>query len=388
MPRTSLTIRLLIRAEHVVGQAGPVGRHRVLARHRPDRADPAVGAVIAHHADRIDRQQDARRTARHPRPAASSISSRTIASAWRSSSRSCGVISPSMRTARPGPGNGWRSTISSGRPERPADRADLVLEQVLERLDQLELHVFWQTADVVVRLDLDRGFRVLGRRSRSRPDRACPGPGTGTAPTFSASASKTRMNVSPIVFRFCSGIGDTRQPLEEMLGRVDIDEVHAEGAGEDILDQLRLAEPKQPVVDEDRGQLLADRPVDQRGRDRRIDSAAQPAAGPGRSPTCCRICSIACSTKEARRPGRLAAADLGQEVAQDRPCPSGVCATSGWNWIATVLCPCAIAAQGALSLCADRREAVRHLVDVVAVAHPDIESSPADAGKERRLGSR
>ena len=27
--------------------------------------------------------------------------------------------------------------------EFAADRADLVLEQVLERLDQLELHVFW-----------------------------------------------------------------------------------------------------------------------------------------------------------------------------------------------------------------------------------------------------
>ena len=40
-----------------------------------------------------------------------------------------------------GAGKGWRQTISSGRPSATPDRADLVLEQVAQRLDELELHV-------------------------------------------------------------------------------------------------------------------------------------------------------------------------------------------------------------------------------------------------------
>ena len=44
------------------------------------------------------------------------ISSITIASAARRISARSGVTSPMMRTASPGPGKGWRQTISSGRP--------------------------------------------------------------------------------------------------------------------------------------------------------------------------------------------------------------------------------------------------------------------------------
>ncbi len=47
---------------------------------------------------------------------AAAISARTIASASCSSATRSRVTSPMMRTARPGPGNGWRHTISSGRP--------------------------------------------------------------------------------------------------------------------------------------------------------------------------------------------------------------------------------------------------------------------------------
>ena len=58
-----------------------------------------------------------------------------------------------MRTARPGPGKGWRQTISVGQAELLADRAHLVLEQQAQRLDELEVHLLGQPADVVVRLD-------------------------------------------------------------------------------------------------------------------------------------------------------------------------------------------------------------------------------------------
>ena len=58
-----------------------------------------------------------------------------------------------MRTARPGPGERLAPHDLLGQAELLADRAHLVLEQVAQRLDELEVHVVGEAADVVVRLD-------------------------------------------------------------------------------------------------------------------------------------------------------------------------------------------------------------------------------------------
>ena len=84
-----------------------------------------------------------------------------MASAARRISARSGVTSPTMRTARPGPGNGWRHTMSWGRPELLAHRPDLVLEQQPEGLDQVEGQVVGEPAHVVV--GLDGGGRVRAR---------------------------------------------------------------------------------------------------------------------------------------------------------------------------------------------------------------------------------
>ena len=44
-----------------------------------------------------------------------------------------------------------------GQAELAAERAHLVLEELAQRLDQLELHALGQAADIVVRLDGDAG---------------------------------------------------------------------------------------------------------------------------------------------------------------------------------------------------------------------------------------
>ena len=62
-----------------------------------------------------------------------------------------------MRTARPGPGKGWRPTKRFRQAELAAEHAHLVLEQLAQRLDQLQLHALGQAADIVVRLDGDAG---------------------------------------------------------------------------------------------------------------------------------------------------------------------------------------------------------------------------------------
>ena len=64
--------------------------------------------------------------------------------------------------ASPGPGNGWRPTKAVGQAELAAERPHLVLEQLAQRLDQLELHALRQAADIVMRLD--GGRRAAGRR--------------------------------------------------------------------------------------------------------------------------------------------------------------------------------------------------------------------------------
>src|SRR3954466_7081243 len=130
------------------------------------------------------------------------ISSCRIASAARSVSRRSLVASPpTTRIARPGPGNGWRQTRRSGSPSSmPTSRtsslnsvrsgspranrkapggppqldaplAHLVLEQRAQRLDQLELKVLGEPADVVVRLDRRRA-RAAARLDFFRVERA------------------------------------------------------------------------------------------------------------------------------------------------------------------------------------------------------------------------
>ena len=87
----------------------------------------------------------------------------TIQSASRSVSSRSAVTSPMIRIARPGPGERLAQDHRLGQAELQPDRADLVLEQVAQRLDQLEAQVGRQPADVVVGLDLLGGLRLRRR---------------------------------------------------------------------------------------------------------------------------------------------------------------------------------------------------------------------------------
>ena len=60
---------------------------------------------------------------------------------------------PTIRIAEAGAREGLAPDEPLGQAELGADGADLVLEQHAQRLDQLELEVLGQAADVVVGLD-------------------------------------------------------------------------------------------------------------------------------------------------------------------------------------------------------------------------------------------
>ena len=108
-PRTSLTMRLDDPRQELVRQPRPVRGHAVLRLDRAQRDRVLVGAVVAHDADRAHRQEHGEAPARpRGRGPAALISSTKIASASRSRSSRSLVTGPRQRTARPGPGNGWR----------------------------------------------------------------------------------------------------------------------------------------------------------------------------------------------------------------------------------------------------------------------------------------
>ena len=64
--------------------------------------------------------------------------------------------------ARPGPGKRVASDEGFGKAELAAQRPDLVLEELAQRLDELHVHALGQAADVVMRLDRHR--RAAGER--------------------------------------------------------------------------------------------------------------------------------------------------------------------------------------------------------------------------------
>ena len=125
------------------------------------------------------------------------------------------VTSPRMRTARPGPGNGWRNTISFGKSELQTHLPHFVFEELPERLNQFKIHFLRQPADVVMTLDHEQPDCQRSRRSQSRPDKMFlerengnrwPSLGLDLPLAVPLSLlSNTRMNSPPMIFRFVSG---------------------------------------------------------------------------------------------------------------------------------------------------------------------------------------
>ena len=80
-----------------------------------------------------------------------------------------------------------------------------------------------------------------------------------------------------MIFRFSSGSLTPSSAVEEALRGVDDLQPHAGRGDEVALDLLGLSLAQQPVVDEDAGQLVADRPLHERRGHCRVDAAGQPA---------------------------------------------------------------------------------------------------------------
>ena len=73
------------------------------------------------------------------------------------------------------------------------------------------------------------------------------------------------------------GVVDAGEPREEAIGRVDVDERDAEPVAEGLDDLARLVLAHHPVVDEDAGEPVADRAVDEQRGGGGVDSAGEAA---------------------------------------------------------------------------------------------------------------
>ena len=82
------------------------------------------------------------------------------------------------------------------------------------------------------------------------------------------------MNSVPIALRLASGSVTPASFVEEALLGVDGDERDLELVAEGLDDLLALVLAHQAVVDEDAGELVADRAVHEQRRDARVDAAA------------------------------------------------------------------------------------------------------------------
>ena len=240
------------------------------------------------------------------------------------------VTSPMMRTARPGPGEGLAPDDLLGQAELLADRAHLVLEQVAQRLDQLEAAcrrgarrrcgaILMRAASLVPRLDdvgVERALREEAVASSSSR----------------GSSSKHPDELPPMILRLCSGSVTPAQAARKRSAGVHVDEVHrGSGAGTSRTTCSASPAPQQPVVDEDAGELVADRPVHQGGRDRRVDPAGEPADDRARRPPARGRAATGSSMMRGHGPGGPGSRRRRSRKCCRTSCPRGVCATSGWN---------------------------------------------------------
>ena len=185
---------------------------------------------------------------------------------------------------------------------------------------------------------------------------------------------------------------DAGQAGEEALARIDHDQVHPEVALEGDPEELRFLLAHQAVVHVDAGQPIADRPMDEGRRDRRVDAARQRAddepvragrRGVGVDP----VADVGDGRVDevAGGPGRRDAGDVHDEVAQD------VLAARRVDDLGVELDAVQVArgvdeagVRRGVGL-GGRAEAVRQPRDRVGVAHPD-RLLAVEAGEQRVVG--
>ena len=211
-----------------------------------------------------------------------------------------------------GAGEGLAPDHPLGQAELGADGTDLVLEQHPQRLDQLELEIVGQAADIVVRLDRRRVV-TAARLDHVGVERALDQ--IGGILELGRLLLEDTDELATDDLALALGLVLAGELVEKALLGFDVDEGDAELLeGGDHL--LGLVQPHQAVIDEDAGQLLANRFMDEQCRDRGVDAAGEPADHP-RLPHLGLDLLHLFGDHRLRRPLLDAAGDIAQEAGED-----------------------------------------------------------------------
>src|SRR6478672_11342317 len=263
-------------AEKVVGEIVVVGGHAVGRGDGAKRAYIVVGARIAHDADGAHREQHGE-----------SLPDRVVEAGLPDLVEIDGVGAPQdgelllghfagHADGEPGPREGMAVDEDRRQPKLAAERPHLVLEQLAQRLDQLEPHTLRQAAHIMVRLD--------GRRRSAREGHALDHVGIERA-------LREEIDLAELVgfvlvhlneqaadgLALLLRVGDATKPGEEARASINGDQRNVVVAAKEIDHLTRLVLAEQPMIDEDAGELIADRFVDEQRRDGRVDPAREPA---------------------------------------------------------------------------------------------------------------
>ena len=155
-----------------------------------------------------------------------------------------------------------------------AQRAHFVLEQRVQRLDELELHVFRQAADIVMRLDRLRGLRAAFDDISIQRALCQPLDVLAHDELLDFLIERIDEFVADdlaLLFR----IADAGQLAQETVFGIDLCQVDLHVLAEHLNDALGLAFAQQTMIDEHAVQLRADGLMQQRRHDAGIHAAGQ-----------------------------------------------------------------------------------------------------------------
>src|SRR5829696_5598775 len=262
--------------QQVVGESGPVCGHRVVGGDSPDDDGVGVGPRVAHDADGVDRRQYGEAL---PQLAVEACVSYLVLQHGVGLAKNreplCRDV-PYDPDREPWPGERLPPDEPFGHPELRRNDAYLVLEEVPQRLDEVEVHNLGEAAHVVVTLY----------------------PGGVARPALYDVGVERALHKESGVLEFVRlllegadelltddlalrlGVRDVSELVQETSRRVYVDERHVRVLAERLDDLLGLIVSQETVGDEDARQIVADGPVDEHRRRRRIDPAGEPADGP------------------------------------------------------------------------------------------------------------
>ncbi len=217
--------------------------------------------------------------------------------------------------AQAGAGEGVTPDDVFGQAQVLADDADLVFEEVAERLHQLEAELGGQAADVVMELDVGGGIAVLvAGLDDVRVERALGeefGVGDLAGLRFEG-LDELGADDLTLLLR----VGHAGEGREELAGPIDDAQVNVEVIPEGRDDALPLIAAEQAVIDEDADELVADGLVEQRGDDGGVHAAAEAADDGGVADLPADVLDRL-GDEIAHFPVAGAAADVVEEVLQD-----------------------------------------------------------------------